>query len=156
VLDAYELDYLLGRDINERMKLEAERAAFDFDEALKKRFATTAGEPAALLKSLGEEMRSDKLPADKLAALAAHFEDKPSPEDLTRQAGDAGFAARAAAQLEALDETARAASAPVHEGANVSVSATTPARTTAWTLRRVGVALTFAGKGPGAANESGK
>lgn len=157
VLNALELDYLLGRDPGERMKLESERAAFDFDESLKKRFEAKAGEPAALLKTLDSEMRGDSPAADKLATLAKHMAEKPAPEELAKQAKDSAAMTQIRAQVEALNNAARPGSAPAFGGASFGVSATTPAGTMEWAIRRAqNGTLALSGTGLGANHETGK
>ncbi len=122
VLQAAELDYLLGRDTNERTRLESERQPFDFDAALKQRFEIKAGDPAALLQSLADALKPETPAKDRAGLVSRHLA---TPEDraaLAAQAQDAELWKRIAEQLAVLQTRPIADSAPLRAGATIEIS----------------------------------
>jgi len=137
VLNAGELDYLLGRDMEDRGRLPSERTEFDFDAALRARFAIEDGAPAALLESLADGLAAARTPARKTAALAACVEVKGGQAQTFEQAGQRADWKRVESALAALRAGARASGAPVFRGSGVSVRRQTATGETQWSVRRL-------------------
>lgn len=122
VLQAAELDYLLGRDTDERARLESERKPFDFDAALKQRFEVTSGDPVALLQSLADALKPEVSPKDRAARIAPHLAQAADRDALAASAQDPALWKRMAEQLAVLQAKPVATSAPARAGATVEVS----------------------------------
>lgn len=154
-LDAIELDFLLGRDPADLMKLESERGTFDFGAALKKRFEVKTGEAAARLKALDTDLAKGKDSKEKAAALGRHLTTA-EKKLLELSAPDPKFWARIKAQVAALSAMAAPDSIPVFDGSSVTVLQATPRGTSEWMLRRIDGALALSGAGLGLVDETGE
>ena len=73
LLNLEAIDYLVGRDPVDREKVEAERAAFDFDAALTPIFKAEAGAYQSLLEALSEGTKSNVDREKRIAAVKPHL-----------------------------------------------------------------------------------
>lgn len=112
LLDAAELDFLLGRDTRDRMRLESERTKFDFAASLASHFELEAGAPATLLADLGKALAGRSTPAEKIAALSPHLAGKQAREELARVGVKPEYWDAVEKQLAALSGQPRPSAAP--------------------------------------------
>ncbi|MBZ0137007.1 MAG: hypothetical protein K8I27_11605 [Planctomycetes bacterium] len=123
LLDLQAIDYVVGRDADDRRRPESERKPFDYDEALGAIFASEDGAFAALLESLNEKVRSSVLRQDRIKALTPHLASQAEVDAMI--AGDADDDKREEfwngifAQLDNGLKSARPVSMPSRPGAEV-------------------------------------
>lgn len=157
ILNADDLDYLLGRDPADRQKLESERGPFDFEAALKRRFELETGAPAALLEKLADELSPKKTPAEKVAALSPHLESDAARKELEQQGAKVDFWDVVQKQVGVLKTMPCPAAAPARPDAAISISRTTDVGTDEWALNRLANGKLGLRSGRiGAASEEGK
>jgi len=137
ILNAAELDYLLGRDTGDRMKLESERSKFDFDAELARRFEIEAGAAGTLIETLAETLSSKKTPAEKIEGLLPHLESDAARNELKKQGAKLEFWDAIDKQLARLKTLPRPAGVPQRKLATVSVTRTDATGTEEWTLTRL-------------------
>lgn len=137
VLEAAELDYLLGRDPAERLKLESERAPFDYDAALKQRFAVQPGAPAQLLTRLAEGLTGKQTPAEKLALLGRHMASDGARAELEKQGAGQQFWEGIQKQVQQLAQAPRPGAAPVQPGGQVAVRFVRGGAGSGWAVTRL-------------------
>lgn len=146
VLDAAELDYLLGRDPAQRLMLESEREPFDFDAALRRRCALEAGASAALLAKLAEGLTDRRTPAEKTELLAPHLSAE-AAKALREQGTAIAFWDGLQKQLALLLALPRATGAPAARGGKVQVGRTRQGVYVEWSLSRQDTGRLALGKG---------
>jgi hypothetical protein len=122
LLDAPELDLLLGRDPAELLKPQPERPAFDYDAALARVFALEQGAPAALLEALKQAAAPSRTPAERIELLLPYLADEAARQELRRVGTKVAWWEDFSRRLEALAAQARPGAAPTRPGGTVSVA----------------------------------
>lgn len=133
VLQAAELDYLLGKPIVEPVPAKA----FDFGSALKERVAMEAGAAAALLKSLAEGLGPKATVVAKSELLARHLRSAREREALAKVAQQPKFWQSLGDKLQQLAALPRASGAPVSAEGYVRVAVAQESGPGTYTLTRL-------------------
>ena len=121
LLDLEAIDYVVGRDADDRTRPESERKPFDYDKTLAEIFEAKTGAVQELLTYLGENVRSDVLPDKRVATLRKHLATDSEREALEDAKGDPEFWKGIYAQLKNAAKAPRPAAAPLRTEAKLVV-----------------------------------
>lgn len=122
LLDLDAIDYVVGRDAEDRRRPELERKPFDYDDTLKDIFAAEENGVAGLIDTLNEKVTSKASPEERRVALLPHLATQPEKEALKKGGDDPEFWADIFEQLKIMGKLARPAAMPKREGAQLRIS----------------------------------
>ncbi|MCA8913289.1 MAG: hypothetical protein KDB82_16440 [Planctomycetes bacterium] len=88
LLDAEPIDYLVGRNPDDRTKPESERAPFDYNGALDRVFETEEGAYAKMVEALLEATKPDVSVGDRIKALRPYLATNPQRTELAKAGND--------------------------------------------------------------------
>lgn len=122
LLDLEAIDYVMGRDAEDRRRPETERKPFNYDEALTRIFESEEGAVAQTLNTLAEKVVPGADVEDRQAALKPHLATRAEREAIDAAGDNLEFWSAIYKQLEATTKLARPDAMPVREGAVVRIN----------------------------------